>query len=146
MASDTPKIKDYLDEPRKKRILNEKFFDIIAAEYDRVTPWLSLGGDARWKRKLAAALPETRAPLCIDLACGTGDITRLIADKYTDARIIGLDIVPGMLALAGRRIPEARVILCCADMQHTPLPDAGADIVTGGYALRNAPHLESTLA
>jgi demethylmenaquinone methyltransferase/2-methoxy-6-polyprenyl-1,4-benzoquinol methylase len=42
---------------------------------------MSLGCDAAWKRNLVAALPEKEAPACLDLACGTGDVTFLLADK-----------------------------------------------------------------
>ncbi|GAB3093190.1 class I SAM-dependent methyltransferase [Lysobacter terrae] len=38
----------------------------------------------------------------LDLGCGTGEITRRLAERYPDATLIGVDILEGNLALARR--------------------------------------------
>ena len=38
----------------------------------------------------------------LDVGCGTGEITRRLADRYPQARLLGLDILDGNLQLARR--------------------------------------------
>ncbi|MXX86277.1 MAG: methyltransferase domain-containing protein [Acidobacteria bacterium] len=42
----------------------------------------------------------TRASLVYDLGCGAGTITRIVADRFPGARVVGLDRSPRMLAKA----------------------------------------------
>jgi ubiquinone/menaquinone biosynthesis C-methylase UbiE len=45
----------------------------------------------------AAPQPTDRV---LDIACGTGAVTRLAADRVTTGRVVGLDLNPGMLKVA----------------------------------------------
>ena len=38
----------------------------------------------------------------LDLGCGTGEITRRLAQRYPQAQILGVDILDGNLAIARR--------------------------------------------
>lgn len=135
------KIKDHLDAPDRKRTYNEQHFSTAASRYDFATRAMSLGRDAAWKRQLVAALPDLPAPRCIDLACGTGDIAFLLAEKYPEGQVLGIDLTEPMLALARARNCCSRVDFLCGDMAETGLPDSCADVITGSYAVRNAPEL-----
>ncbi len=136
----------HLDSPEAKRSYNEQHFTEAAPEYDRATRLLSLGRDASWKRQLLRALPALTAPHCLDLACGTGDICFLLAERFDDAQIEGLDLTPEMLRLAERRNRfDQRVRFIQGDMGALPQADASVDLVTGSYALRNAPDLTRAL-
>jgi demethylmenaquinone methyltransferase/2-methoxy-6-polyprenyl-1,4-benzoquinol methylase len=139
------KLGDHLDSADKKRYYNEKIFTEIAPRYDFITRALSFWRDASWKRDMIAELPVLEAPFCLDLACGTGDITYLLADKYPLGRIVGLDITERMLALARARSTSPNVRFLRQDMGSLNFDSASADIVSGSYALRNAPDLETTL-
>ena len=142
----TLKIRDHIHNPDTKRRYNEALFEEVAPRYDFVTRALSLGRDAAWKRMMVAALPAPAKPVCVDLASGTGDIAFLLARRYPDGEIIATDLTPAMLELARKNNPPSNVRFVQCDMCATGLPDASADIVTGSYALRNAPHLGSALA
>ena len=131
--------------PDKKRRLTRDLFTVIAPEYDHVTPLLSLGRDRSWKRALVSTLPDLAQPCCLALACGTGDLTFLLARRYPAGRILGLDLAEKMLELARARNTYANVSFVCADMTHTSQAAASVDLVTGGYALRNAPELATAL-
>jgi ubiquinone/menaquinone biosynthesis methyltransferase len=138
-------LRDDLTDPDRKRQLNEQLFSAIAPEYDRVSRGLSFRRDAHWKNRLVAALPALTAPRCLDLACGTGDLTRRLAARYPDGRVLGLDLTEAMLEHARRLGVPTQVEYRAADMAHTGLPDASCDIVTGGYALRNAGDVDEAL-
>ena len=135
------KIGDYIETPEKKREYNEQHFSEAASRYDFATRAMSLGRDMAWKRQLIALLPEMEHPDCIDLACGTGDVTFMLADKYPQGKILGLDLTEPMLDLARQRNCSQNAEFLQADMAATGLPDASVDIVTGSYAVRNAPEL-----
>jgi ubiquinone/menaquinone biosynthesis methyltransferase len=135
-----------LDDPAAKRALNERLFTAIASEYPWMTAVLSLGRDASWKRRLVRALPDLRSPVCVDLACGTGDLTRLLADRFTDGTVTGQDLTAAMIDIARRRTSQPNVRYEQRDIAASELPDASVDIVTAGYALRNAPILEDAMA
>jgi ubiquinone/menaquinone biosynthesis methyltransferase len=141
----TLKIKDHIHTPDRKRAYNKEHFAVAASRYDFVTRAMSFGRDANWKRSMVAALPNVPAPVCIDLACGTGDIAFLLAEKYPKGKVVGIDLTEPMLNLARKRSAGRQVDFLCRDMTATGLPDAGADIITGGYAVRNAPDLRQAL-
>jgi demethylmenaquinone methyltransferase/2-methoxy-6-polyprenyl-1,4-benzoquinol methylase len=133
-------------EADNKRAFNLRLFDEVAPAYDRVTAWLSFGQDAVWKRLLVRTLPEIPRPAILDLACGTGDIALALTARFPAGRVVGLDLNPTMLACARNRPGIERVSLQLGDMNHTGFKAHEFDIITGGYALRNAPDLKSTLA
>jgi ubiquinone/menaquinone biosynthesis methyltransferase len=141
----TLKIENHLDSPNTKRFYNEQLFTEIAPRYDFITRALSLWRDASWKQDLIAALPLHESPFCLDLACGTGDITLLLADRYPHGRIVGLDITDPMLALARARSGHPNVHFVNQDMNFLSFDSESTDIVSGGYALRNAPDLGKTV-
>ncbi len=110
-----------------------------------MTSVLSLGRDAVWKRRLVRLLPDRPRPVCVDLACGTGDLTRLLARRFSGGTVIGLDLTPAMLDLARAHTPEPTVRYEQRDIADTGLAPESVDFVTGGYALRNAPVLDDAI-
>jgi demethylmenaquinone methyltransferase/2-methoxy-6-polyprenyl-1,4-benzoquinol methylase len=68
-----------------------------------------------------------------------------LAQKYREGHVIGLDLTEAMLTLARRRNSFGNVEFVEGDMSQTEFADESFDIVTGGYALRNAPDLKKAL-
>lgn len=134
-----------LAKPESKRALNRDIFTTVAPQYDTITRLLSFSRDPAWKKRLVRDLPPMPEPVCLDLACGTGDITRLLASRYPRGRIIGMDLTEAMLEVARQHPAPFSVDYQCRDMAQTGLADASVDIVTGGYALRNAGDLHAAL-
>jgi ubiquinone/menaquinone biosynthesis methyltransferase len=141
----TVRIGSSLESAAQKRVYNEQVFTEIAPRYDFITRGLSFWRDASWKRALIDWLPALAAPSCADLACGTGDLAFLLGEKYPDGTIVGLDITESMLEIARRRNARSTIRFMHGDMAALPLAGASVDVVTGGYALRNAPDLAVTL-
>jgi demethylmenaquinone methyltransferase/2-methoxy-6-polyprenyl-1,4-benzoquinol methylase len=146
MAQFTLKIGRLLETPETKKFYNERVFAEIAPRYDFITRALSFWHDKTWKRDLIDALPDDTGPVrCVDLACGTGDIAFLLAVKYKNAAITGIDITEPMLTLARAQNRFPNVSFERQDMCRLSAASDSLDIVTGGYALRNAPDLAVAL-
>ena len=140
------KAREWLDVPERKRAYNERHFAEAASRYDLATRMMSFGRDAAWKQALVAALPGLSSPVCVDLACGTGDVAFLLAGRYPGGVVTGLDLSAPMLAIARERNRFTNVRFERGDLCDLPFPDGSADVVTGGYALRNAPDLRKAVA
>jgi ubiquinone/menaquinone biosynthesis methyltransferase len=136
---------DYIHQPERKLAFNKQLFGHIAPKYDMVNRILSFGRDTAWKKQLVEDLPDLKTPACLDVACGTGDITFRLATKYNGGRIAGLDLTEPMIDLAKTRDKFANIAFEIGDMCRMSFADDSFDIVTGGYALRNAPNLEQAL-
>ena len=131
MTRTTAPVRDErLPEGDDKHRAVEAMFDRIAPRYDRLNRIISLGQDRRWRRHTVAALRLPPGATVLDLGCGTGDL----CDDVTAAgyRAVGVDFSAGMLTAA-----HTRASLVRADALALPVPDASADGVVSGFALRN---------
>lgn len=105
-------------------------FDAIAPRYDLVNRVMTFRMDVGWRKRTLRELALPHGSTVLDLACGTGDLCRgLLAHGL---RPVGMDLSFGMLAAARTGAP-----LVQADALRLPVPDAGVDGVTCGFALRN---------
>lgn len=59
-------------------------------------------------RDLVATLPARDVQIAIDLGCGPGNSTEVLADRFPQARVSGLDNSDDMLAAARERLPSIR--------------------------------------
>ena len=57
---------------------------------------------------LIAAIPTQNVQTAIDLGCGPGNSTQVLAQRYPDASVSGLDSSADMLKDARQRLPELR--------------------------------------
>jgi trans-aconitate 2-methyltransferase len=80
----------------------------------------------RAARDLLAQVPLERARRVVDVGCGPGNSTELLAARYPDAEVVGLDNSPAMLDEARRRLPGLRFEIADAA---TWLPAPEVDLV-----------------
>jgi trans-aconitate 2-methyltransferase len=59
-------------------------------------------------RDLLSALPDIPAQRVIDLGCGPGNSTELLAARFPGAAVSGIDSSPDMIAAAARRLPQVQ--------------------------------------
>jgi demethylmenaquinone methyltransferase/2-methoxy-6-polyprenyl-1,4-benzoquinol methylase len=79
---------------------------------------------------MVAGLDVGPGSMVLDIAAGTGSITRLL--EQTGARVLSLDQSAPMLAMAAERGATGVV----ATAESLPFPDSSFDAVTFGYLLR----------
>ncbi|PWU04318.1 MAG: hypothetical protein C5B43_04770 [Verrucomicrobia bacterium] len=128
-----------------KKDYNEKLFKEVSSKYDLITRVLSFNRDKAWKRQLIDCLPEGDYADCLDIACGTGDLSFALASRFSDAKIYGIDLTPEMIEQAKGKNVFGNVKFFIHDMCDLPYDSGSIDLITGGYALRNAPDLEKAL-
>ncbi|MBL1103336.1 class I SAM-dependent methyltransferase [Streptomyces sp. 5-8] len=100
-----------------------------AARYDA-----SRGGEARAEAAVQAVLDLTPGVTgrLLDVACGTGIVTRRLAVARPGLRVTGVDLTPAMVRMASARLPGAIVR---ADSRRLPFPDRSFDAVTSIWLL-----------
>lgn len=76
------------------------FFDDTAKTYDKVAFWATFGKDKLWKKEIVEKI--VNADSILDLACGTGILTRKISNKFPKSQIVGIDISKNYLKIAKR--------------------------------------------
>lgn len=124
-----------------------EMFSTIAPTYDLVNRLIAVNGrDIAWRNTLARSYSHPSKPptTILDLACGTGDTTMILATTYPSARIIGIDPSRGMLDIAadkggvGRITYHQRsaVTLTAAELDINSVP---VDFATMSFGIRNIP-------
>lgn len=118
-----------------------QLFNHTADAYDELNDALSFRLHRLWKRQVTAALRPLRGERVLDLCCGTGDLTMLLAERVRpNGRVVGIDVAAAPLARARQRAaltPWLPVAFQQADALDTPLPSGCFDALTMGYGLRN---------
>ena len=126
-----------------KSTLIREMFSAIAPRYDFLNHFLSLNMDTRWRKMAVALLKERLAsdnPLCLDLCCGTGDLSLEMA-RQGISTVVACDFSHPMLKLnreKARKLRNNRVIhLAEADALELPFMSRTFDGVAIGFGLRN---------
>ncbi|MGE5538548.1 MAG: class I SAM-dependent methyltransferase [Gemmatimonas sp.] len=78
---------------------------------------------------LAGRIAAGSAGDILEVAAGTGVVTRALAARLPAVRIVATDLNPAMLAAARRRLADPRVTWREADAQDLPFGDAAFDAV-----------------
>jgi demethylmenaquinone methyltransferase/2-methoxy-6-polyprenyl-1,4-benzoquinol methylase len=102
------------------------FFDWVAPEYD---DWAD-GLHRRVAARLAAFVDPAPGQHVLDVGCGTGLLTNLLAEKVGhEGTVVGIDISHGMLAEARRR-KQPNVTLVSMTADRIVFRDSSFDMVT----------------
>src|ERR1700737_5076539 len=97
-------------------------FDRIAGRYDLVNTVLSGGIDGSWRRRAARATGLTQGGSALDVACGSGKLTAMLARiAGPKGRVVGVDFSPEMLEVARRDHPGFEFLE--GDALHLPFED-----------------------
>ena len=104
---------------------------------------------APWAPKLVDLAEVMPGERILDLACGTGVVTRVAAERVGPVgQVVGLDLSPAMLAVA-RSLPltgGAAVAWVKASALALPLPGAAFDVVLCQHGLQQFPDRPGALA
>ena len=116
-------------------------FDRIAPIYDAMNSVMTAGLDRRWRRAAARACLLSPGDVAVDVACGSGGLTRELARRVAPGgSAIGVDLSTAMLRVARRRRAAAGAVspnYLEGDALALPLDDGVAHAATIAFGLRN---------
>ena len=127
----------------ERSVLVREMFDRIAGRYDLLNVVMSAGLNRLWNRRVVDAASLNPGGRALDLACGTGSLTRDLARKVgPDGSVLGIDFSKEMLRAARSR-PLSNVEYRLGDATDLgDVPSESFDAATIAYGARNIPDLE----
>lgn len=121
-------------------------FSRAAPHYDLMNDVMSAGAHRLWKRQLVFLAGPRGGEDWLDVSCGSGDVTVLLAGRAR--RTVGADPSAEMLALAEPRLAplgsRASLVRCAAE--DMPFPDSSFDGACCAFGLRNFADMGAGLA
>lgn len=109
-------------------------FAKIADRYVVTNHVLSMGTDILWRRKVGRIVSRWNPEHVLDVATGTGDLALEIQKRCPEAKVLGTDFCPEMLAHATEGgVKETKV----EDAMNLSFEDNAFDVVTAAFGLRN---------
>jgi len=141
-------MKAYLSDPFKKRIYNKWLFKHVSKHYNSITGPLSFFRDTAWKMELISSIPDSigvEEGIALDIATGNGTLAVSFKNRFPRFKVIGADLSIDMLKLAFSQSLQKRIIFTLQDLCYFACKSCTIDCITGGYALRNAPDLRTSI-
>lgn len=143
--------------PAEKTRRVHQVFQRVAERYDLMNDVMSGGLHRLWKKAFVEGLPLSVSPPfhILDMASGTGDIARRIAQRllqlgHTQAELILCDLTETMLQEGRQNLleefPTLSLKWVCGNAESLPLPDQSVDLYTISFGLRNVTSPEKALA
>jgi ubiquinone/menaquinone biosynthesis C-methylase UbiE len=129
----------------------ELFKQAVRASFDATPPNYGSHGDFHWHfaQRLIDHTPLRTGDMILDIATGTAPAAIMAATRVRrQGFITGVDLSPGILALAQRNIAAAQlfnIALACGDAEYLPLCDSSLDGVVCSSAIVWFPNIPQAL-
>lgn len=136
-----------VDEQEKAKHVRS-VFDSVASKYDVMNDLMSAGLHRAWKRYTIAVANPQPGQQVLDIAGGTGDLSRAFARRVGPAgRVVHTDINEAMLREGRSRLLDEGLVLptMVCDAEKLPFADNSFDIVSVAFGLRNMTHKDQAL-
>ncbi|MGC3985978.1 MAG: bifunctional demethylmenaquinone methyltransferase/2-methoxy-6-polyprenyl-1,4-benzoquinol methylase UbiE [Pseudorhodoferax sp.] len=137
-----------VDETEKASRVRE-VFDSVAPKYDLMNDLMSAGLHRVWKRYTTLVANVREGQHVLDIAAGTGDLTRSFAKSAgRTGLVVHTDINEAMLRTGRDRLLDEGVVVpsMVCDAEALPFADASFDLVSVAFGLRNMTHKDKALA
>lgn len=121
-----------------------EMFDRIAGRYELLNALMSVGLNRIWNKKAFQATGLRPGGRALDLACGTGSLTRDLAKRVgPEGYVLGIDFSKEMVGAAKKR-PMSNVEYVLGDATDLQgVEDGSFDAATIAYGARNIPNLDA---
>lgn len=123
-------------------------FDSVSSQYDVMNDLMSAGLHRYWKRFTVEASMVRAGERVLDVAGGTGDLSRLFARRTGDpSNVVLTDINAAMLGIGRDRLVDEGLVMPMTQCNAERLPFVAEsfDCVCVGFGLRNMTHKEVAL-
>ncbi|MBU3644153.1 MAG: bifunctional demethylmenaquinone methyltransferase/2-methoxy-6-polyprenyl-1,4-benzoquinol methylase UbiE [Candidatus Methylopumilus sp.] len=135
-------------EQEKAKKVGEVFHS-VAQQYDVMNDLMSLGMHRLWKRFAVQVSGVKTGDRVLDIAGGSGDLTRLFSKAVgTQGEVVLTDINASMLEVGRNRLLDEGIVVPAlqCDAEKLPFADASFDCVIVAFGLRNMTHKDLALA
>ena len=123
-----------------KKIMKKEFvnqvFSSVSIKYDFMNDLMSFGLHRIWKEKVVSLLEICEDSLVLDLASGSGDISKKINERY-NCKCIALDANMDMLEIAKKKINSNAPFYIYGNAENLPFKKFIFDYVIVSFGLRN---------
>jgi len=136
-----------VEESEKQQKVGEVFHS-VASKYDLMNDVMSAGMHRGWKRFAVDVSGVKAGDKVLDIAGGSGDLSKLFAKKVgRDGEVILTDINASMLAVGRDRMLDAGLSVPAAqcDAEQLPFADNSFDCAIVAFGLRNMTHKDAAL-
>ena len=137
-----------VDESDKSKFVGDVFTS-VSKNYDIMNDAMSFGMHRLWKRILVELAAIGENDVVLDIASGTGDISKLISKEYPNTNIFMSDINYHMLNEGRNRAIDESFDSNCSFCQLSgeilPFKDNTFNLITVGFGLRNFTNKERGL-
>ena len=122
----------------------QEMFDRIAGRYELLNALMSAGLNRIWNKKALQATGLRPGGRALDLACGTGSLTRDLSKRVgSEGYVLGMDFSKEMIGVAKKR-PAPNVEYRFGDVTDLQgVEDGSFDAATIAYGARNIPNLDA---
>jgi len=138
-----------IKESDKSKYVGEVFTS-VSKNYDIMNDAMSFGIHRLWKKILVELASVGDKDIILDIASGTGDISKIISKEYPNTSIFMTDINFEMLDEGrNRAIDEnfySNCSFCQLDGEVLPFESGAFDLITVGFGLRNFTNKEKGLS
>ncbi|WP_374586108.1 bifunctional demethylmenaquinone methyltransferase/2-methoxy-6-polyprenyl-1,4-benzoquinol methylase UbiE [Ideonella dechloratans] len=124
-------------------------FDSVASKYDLMNDFMSMGLHRVWKAYTVAVANLKEGDVVLDIAGGTGDLSRAFARKVgASGTVVHTDINEAMLRTGRDRLLDEGLSLptTICDAEKLPFKPGTFDLVSVAFGLRNMTHKDQALA
>ncbi|HEX2009530.1 MAG TPA: bifunctional demethylmenaquinone methyltransferase/2-methoxy-6-polyprenyl-1,4-benzoquinol methylase UbiE [Roseateles sp.] len=124
-------------------------FDSVASRYDIMNDLMSMGLHRAWKAYTLAVANLKPGDRALDIAGGTGDLSRAFARKVGETgMVVHTDINEAMLRQGRDRLLNEGLVLPTGlcDAEQLPFKSESFDLVSVAFGLRNMTHKDRALA
>ena len=132
---------------QNKKGLVKSVFDKVHNKYDLMNDFMSLGIHRIWKKNLINWINPSKNKELVDVACGTGDLTKLFLDStFETGRVLCVDPNESMISKGKTKLIEYKNInWMIAPAENLPVKDNSCDYYTISFGLRNTKDLYKAL-
>ncbi len=127
----------------------KEIFTDIAGEYDRVNTVISFGLIGHWRKQFVSEMRLPENGKVLELGCGTGHLTRLIANELEEGKVYGIDLTPEMIEIADAGLPEKlreKVEFSIGRGEKLEHRSDSFDLATSAFTLRNVEDLSGVIS
>lgn len=144
-------------DPDEKTALVEGVFSSVASRYDLMNDLMSGGLHRLWKDRFVAMMAPRAGQVILDVAGGTGDITRRCWERTEGrAEIVVCDLSPAMMEQGRARLIDHGILATqiggagsirwvAGNAEDLPFPNRSVDLCCISFGLRNVTRIDKAL-